>query len=1856
MWLDRRENGIDLDTNFNTDSQFKPHDLSKYLRFEMFTVRLPSSSSNRGNNSSRESGGASTTTMMMMRSMTVVLFLWLRFPCGCQSQPLRRRRLVHVLADESSLFWDRLLLQDATSSMPPAPVPRPPRPPAPVSPPSLPQFVTQLLQDETPSLLAALQTAQLEGVLMQEGPLTILAPNDSALDALDDDLLQQLLTASFQPQLRQILLLHVTTTGALQSSTLRNDESIRMESRDSVIVNVSNGVTFQGPTNSAQVITPDLAAQNGLVHVIDTVLLPPFLSRTVPRIVQTQYPTLSTLVVQEGIEQDLQRPLLTVLIPDETSLTTMMQDTPNLRSLLLYHVVDGVFSTPVLQNGQRLATVQGTDVLVTMESNSWQFNTIPVVAADIPASNGILHQLSTILTPPGMSMPPAMMVPPTPRPSPPTDPPVAPTPRPTRPSPPTRPDGGPNMSVPPTQTTPAPVIMATPAPITTSAPMTSMTTPAPIPQIPTPTFVINPPANPPLESTDPVPVAVPVDVTPVPVAAPMETPVPVVAPVDVTPVPVIIPVETPAPVAAPIETPVPVAAPIETLVPVDVPVDVNPLPVAAPMVTPPVAVPVQTPAPVATPVLPVRDETILEIVSVDMNLGRLEELVLLAQLETLLSSTGPWTLLAPTDQAWTRLVSLETLTNPDYRVHLRTTLAAHVAQGLFVSTNLTQELTMLDQSRVTVDGLTVTSAANDMATIEAVDAVGTNGVVHTIDTVLLPIGWTLSLVDMVDDSYPTLASLLTRANLDDALEEGEFTLLIPTEAAFADVPTEIMNQLNTNDDFLRQILEYHVIPGVRSSLALETGSLPTLQGSDVMVLVDNLGFIEFDDVPVVFTDILAANGIAHEIESVLVPRTFQTAPTEPPVDVTEFPTLSPPTESLRDIVRQESNLGALHSALIRANMDLEDDVTLLAPTNDAFTAAASALPGALFTRLLSPGGVNHLRTLINLHLSSGTTLLQDGTILVPLLGSNLTVSMDDTATIIQGPINFASVASRSLRGTNGIIYPIDTILVPRSLTMDVIDLAVSAGDFTTLTTLVVRAGLEDTLRDAFKGFTILAPTDAAFGRLPSAASVRLNNDDMYLREVLSYHVLPELFPSELLTDNQMVTTLQGDDVTFAIEGSNVLVNDVVVTAADLVASNGLVHVLEDVLLFTQVMEPTSNLRQVVDDDTSLNGLRQAIAVANAGSILERAGPLTLFAPTNAAFALLDQRFFALLLMPPYVVHLRELLRMHISSRNVYTAATLQDGLVIETLREADNLTVSIESESVMVASAVNSGAVIEADLLGTNGVVHKINQVLLPLALSQNLLEVAGSRSNLNAMASLVVTAGLEETLTNASLASTILAPTDLAFAGLDPSIVGRFNEDLSLLRDVLLYHVIPEVLPYELFQSGNLTSANGILSVLVEGFFVRINGVIIAEADFIARNGIVHIIGEVLLPPELMTCSVPDKECLFRVSEDLLSWEDHRMAAIEQDCYLASVLSFQEDEQVLEFLDLSNVAADAPTVWLGGRIKQGGTQGATGPQNWEWIDGNKWCYENFLPDEPNNEFGNETVLSYFLLDGTRQWNDEDDSFSAPAVYKCCGPLTRSVLSDRDDLSTLTTAIAAAGLESLLIDPTPRTLLAPNDQAFASLPLATKLLEPEWIVHLRTLLSLHVSANVVTAEDLTNGQTIQTLSGEELKVSINNSTGVTFATNNSNNATVTQADIVTGSNDVVHIVDSVLVPTSLTQDLVQTAWGSYPLFASLVVQAGLATTLQDPNATFTILLPNAIALQSLDDSTTDLEATLLRHVLPGLHPSNLLVNTSLMTTADGSTVAVTVDNGIIRFNGIAVETADRVASNGLIHVVAGVLP
>jgi transforming growth factor-beta-induced protein len=393
-----------------------------------------------------------------------------------------------------------------------------------------------------------------------------------------------------------------------------------------------------------------------------------------------------------------------------------------------------------------------------------------------------------------------------------------------------------------------------------------------------------------------------------------------------------------------------------------------------------------------------------------------------------------------------------------------------------------------------------------------------------------------------------------------------------------------------------------------------------------------------------------------------------------------------------------------------------------------------------------------------------------------------------------------------------------------------VDIASASPDFSTLVTAVQAAGLVETLSGPGP-FTVFAPNNAAFAKLPAGTLNGLLQDTNKLRQVLLYHVVSGRVRSTDLRAGK-VATLQGAAATVDLS-SGVKINDATVIAADVEASNGVIHVIDTVIL------PPGSIVDIAAGNPDFSTLVTAAQAAGLVNFFNSSRLSTVFAPNNAAFAKLPAGTLNALLQDTN--KLRQVLLYHVVSGRV-RSTDLRAGKVV-TLQGAAAM-VDLSS-----GVKINDATVIAADVEASNGVIHVIDRVILP---PPDIVELAARNADFSTLVSAVQAAGLVDLL-KADGPFTVFAPNNAAFAKLPAGTLDALLQDTNRLRHILLYHVNhgPRLRAADL-KSGQLLTLHGAparLEVTPAG--VKVNQANVITADVEAGNGIIHILDEVILPAD---------------------------------------------------------------------------------------------------------------------------------------------------------------------------------------------------------------------------------------------------------------------------------------------------------------------------------------------------------------------------------------------------------------------
>ena len=269
---------------------------------------------------------------------------------------------------------------------------------------------------------------------------------------------------------------------------------------------------------------------------------------------------------------------------------------------------------------------------------------------------------------------------------------------------------------------------------------------------------------------------------------------------------------------------------------------------------------------------------------------------------------------------------------------------------------------------------------------------------------------------------------------------------------------------------------------------------------------------------------------------------------------------------------------------------------------------------------------------------------------------------------------------------------------------DIVDTAVGAGKFNTLVAAVKAAGLVDTLKGNGP-FTVFAPTDEAFSKLPkgTVASLLKPENRSKLQAILKYHVVSGNVKAADVVKLKSAKTVQGQPVKINAAGGKVKINSANVIATDISCKNGTIHIIDSVIL-----PPNPD---IVDTAVAAGSFKTLVAAVKAAGLVETLkgdGPFTVFAPTDDAFGKLPKEAIADLLKPENKKKLTSILTYHVVPGKVMAADVVK--ITSAKTVNGQSASVKVEGGNVMIDGA----KVLKTDIECGNGVIHVIDSVIMP--------------------------------------------------------------------------------------------------------------------------------------------------------------------------------------------------------------------------------------------------------------------------------------------------------------------------------------------------------------------------------------------------------------------------------------------------------------------------------------------------------------------------------------------------------------
>ncbi|XP_062976835.1 transforming growth factor-beta-induced protein ig-h3 [Elgaria multicarinata webbii] len=539
-----------------------------------------------------------------------------------------------------------------------------------------------------------------------------------------------------------------------------------------------------------------------------------------------------------------------------------------------------------------------------------------------------------------------------------------------------------------------------------------------------------------------------------------------------------------------------------------------------------------------------------------------------------ITGPGSYTIFAPTNEAWASLPAemLDSLVS-NVNIELLNALRYHMVNKRVLTDDLkhgTSFPSMYQDIHIQIHHYPNGIVTVNCARLLKADHHATNGVVHLIDKVISTTTNNILQIVEIEESLETLRAAVAAAGLNNLLEnEGQFTLLAPTNEAFEKIPPETLTRILGDPEALKDLLSNHILKTAMCAEAIIAGlSMETLEGN-MLELGCNGDELTLNGKPIIANrDVIATNGVIHFVNELLIPDSAKT--------LLELGMESEVSKSI-DLFRQ---------AGLQSHLTGNERLTLLVPINSFYEDHTPSADRNLLR--------DHI---IKEQLSS--KYLYHGQKLETLSGKQLRVFVYRNNLCIEN----VCIAAHDKRGRFGTLFSVDKMLTPPVGT--VMDVLKADDRFSTLVAAIQAAGLTETLNRP-RSFTVFAPTNEAFQAMPPRELRRLMNNANELADLLKYHIGDEILVSGAVGAVVRIKSLQGEKLEISSKNNVININKEPVAEADIMATNGVIYAVNTVL-----QPPASRPTERNDDPSnpSLEIFKHASALSQVSIKNSRLAPV-----------------------------------------------------------------------------------------------------------------------------------------------------------------------------------------------------------------------------------------------------------------------------------------------------------------------------------------------------------------------------------------------------------------------------------------------------------------------------------------------------------------------------------------------------------------------------------------------------------------------------------------------------------------------
>ncbi|XP_078401415.1 periostin-like isoform X4 [Cetorhinus maximus] len=503
-----------------------------------------------------------------------------------------------------------------------------------------------------------------------------------------------------------------------------------------------------------------------------------------------------------------------------------------------------------------------------------------------------------------------------------------------------------------------------------------------------------------------------------------------------------------------------------------------------------------------------------------------------------IEGAGSHTFFAPSDEAWMLLdAEIRDALLSNVNVELLNALHYHMVNYRLLTKDMKDGMTvpsMYNDLRILINHYPNGIVTVNCAKVLYANQIATNGIVHVIDRVITTV--VNSIADVVEgtEELSSFRAAAAASGLFETLSnDGHYTIFAPTNEAFDKLSQDVLERILSDPVALRAMLNYHILNSIQCSEAIMSGSTyATLEGTHIEVGCDGDSLTVNGQRMVNRKDIVTTNGVIHLIDNVLIP--------DAAMQVLEL--ANGKQDLFYDLVKETG---------VSATLTEDNEYTLFAPMNDAFDADIMGLDQRLLKLILK----NHI-----LKLKVVLNELYNGQKLETLGGNFLRVFIYRTAVCIEN----SCMLRGSKEGRNGVIHTIRKVIVPAEKSL--LQILREDSRFSIFLNLAESAGLTDLLTEE-GDWTLFVPTNDVFDSLSPDELEVLTSDKNVLRHILLYHLLKGVYVGggiEYGVTN-VLKSYQGSRVMVKLVNDTLLVNNVKSKESDLMANNGVIHVVNSLL-------------------------------------------------------------------------------------------------------------------------------------------------------------------------------------------------------------------------------------------------------------------------------------------------------------------------------------------------------------------------------------------------------------------------------------------------------------------------------------------------------------------------------------------------------------------------------------------------------------------------------------------------------------------------------------------------------------------